>query len=438
MKTPKNECKNTSIQDDLKAYIDNELPAVRRWFVSLHLSRCAHCRQEMVEMENITNNVKASSDEPALSSTLKDKILSSAPATPPAPIEPMSPAAQPRFNFAPYGRQLAAVACVLVLFVGASMLTTGKKVQTVFNAANTALNTSTGYEDSYSYSPPAASPDAEPLTPSEIQRQMDTASSGQQLDQLATQRGNYQSKTRIAGGANTESLPSSLRKVHKEARITVEVKQIEDATNETIALVKSVGGYIANNTLSTGADNTKTATIEARIPVGNFETVLGQVGKQGEVRAKHVVGEDVTQQYSDAQQETNVITSELGVREAQLSDALKRAEQKKKPGQVPWQQRAEVRELRVRSAQARARLALLKKISDLGNISIELQEKVKVPGEGGFVDNVSVTGQEAMQTFLVAARVPVNCIMWVLAYSPLWLPLLIGARFLFGKAQRSA
>jgi prepilin-type processing-associated H-X9-DG protein len=235
-----------------------------------------------------------------------------------------------------------------------------------------------------------------------------------------------------SGDSDASNLPSSLRRVHQEARIAVAVADLEEKSNSVISLVKSSGGFIANNTLVTGADGLQSATLTVRVPVRRFETVLAEIGKLGDVKAKNITGEDVTEQFSDAQQADIVIGSELTVKESILKAALLKAEKAEKEGKpfaTNWQLRTEVRRLRIEAAQARARLDLLKKISDLANIEVELREKSRKETEGGFAQQLGDTSRTAMESFLLAARLPIMLLIWVLAYTPLWLPVLLIYRY---------
>ena len=227
-------------------------------------------------------------------------------------------------------------------------------------------------------------------------------------------------------------LPSTLRRVHKEARIGVGVARVEDSSEAVEAMVKSAGGFVLSNALTTGGNGLKSANLSLRVPVGQFETVLSRIAKLGTVRSKNVAGEDITERFSDADQAERVLNSELSVKESMLQAALQRekeAQKKKDSYRVSWQQRADVRQLRIQAAQARARLELLKKVSELSNIEVELNEKPAPPQAAGFTEELGRTSREAFASFAIAVRVPINILIWILAYAPLWLPLILIYRF---------
>jgi hypothetical protein len=303
----------------------------------------------------------------------------------------------------------------------------GKKVQTVFNVANNALTIEGDSSESteyYSREPSAGAPSTSAASPNTLRKQLRSAQDNQV-------------KSSLAAGATPE-LPSSLRRVHKEARIGVAVEDAEAASESVVTLVRGAGGFIAGNTLTSGVRSSKTAALELRVPVARFETILGQIGKLGEVTSKNVSGEDITAQVSDANQSARILSNDLSIREAQIR-ARQQKSTTKKPFVLSWDQRAELRNLRIQAAQARARLELLKKTSELSNISVQLLENALQPGQGGFVENISDTGAAATQSFLLAARLPIQLLIWILAYSPLWLPALLAWRYYLKKEkQRTA
>lgn len=219
--------------------------------------------------------------------------------------------------------------------------------------------------------------------------------------------------------------------------MTVAVDDIETQSDSVEQLVRGAGGYVVSNNLSTGSDNRKTATLDLRAPVGKFETIIGEFSHLGDVRAKNITGQDITEQYSDSQQAKNVLSSDLAIRDAQLKAALAKAEKEakrhKQAPEDPWQLRAEVRRLRIEAAQVRARLEIFRKLSDLSQIVIELQEKQPAPDKGVFGKEMRETGQAATDTFLAAVRLPLKFVLWAFAYSPLWLPVVLFYRWLFPR-----
>lgn len=103
-----NDC--SLLRDDLKAYLDGELPCLRRWAVRRHLSRCESCRREAQAIEQIGRRLRAVPTE-EFPAALRARILANLPDAPPAPA-PSRPAA-PRWRPQPMVTWGAAAALLL-------------------------------------------------------------------------------------------------------------------------------------------------------------------------------------------------------------------------------------------------------------------------------------------------------------------------------------
>src|SRR5258705_7823414 len=64
--------------EELKAFVDGELPILRRAAVRAHVSHCPACREEVKVMEQMSNELKAG-DIAALPADLRDRLISAAP-----------------------------------------------------------------------------------------------------------------------------------------------------------------------------------------------------------------------------------------------------------------------------------------------------------------------------------------------------------------------
>lgn len=115
-----------SWQDDLKAFVDGELPLVRRVTLQRHLSGCAACRAEMEAMQRIGQSLRqaegadatASVLDPALRSRILAAMQDAAAASSGAPDEAAADirlrSSRPAFRFAP---ATAFALAALALFV---------------------------------------------------------------------------------------------------------------------------------------------------------------------------------------------------------------------------------------------------------------------------------------------------------------------------------
>src|SRR5258708_26573976 len=76
--------------EELKAFVDGELPILRRAAIRAHVSHCPACREEVKVMEQMSNELKAG-DIAALPADLRDRLISVAPEGAAADSEPETP-----------------------------------------------------------------------------------------------------------------------------------------------------------------------------------------------------------------------------------------------------------------------------------------------------------------------------------------------------------
>jgi hypothetical protein len=214
------------------------------------------------------------------------------------------------------------------------------------------------------------------------------------------------------------------RQVHREASITVEVDNPEGRSDQVEEFVKEVGGYVASNEVSTGDDNLKTASLTVKVPVQQFDETLRKIAKLGNVKAKNVNGEDITEQTSDKQQAVRQLTTDIHDTQDKLKQRLSRS--------AAEEYRQDLRDMKIQIAQEQARLEMLRKMAALSTITVELHEKSKPAPPiktGGFLDDLKETGHDAISSFMQAARLPVITLIWLLAYSPVLLLLAVTYRY---------
>ncbi len=229
------------------------------------------------------------------------------------------------------------------------------------------------------------------------------------------------------GGLAVNGLADLDRRVHREASIGVEVKDPEAKGDYIADVVRSVGGFVASNTLDTGEDSRKTANLIIKVPVAQFDAVLGKIAQLGEVKSKNVTGEDITEKVSDTDQTQNVLAEEVRTAQARLTKLGKRAS---------WDDAETARDLKIQLAQARARLVLLKKMAELSTITVTLAEKPKVvaPASAGFWSGMSDTTRSALNSLLGAISTLLTGFIWILIYAPIWAPLFLGGRWLYRRS----
>ena len=439
----------TFYQNDLKAYTDGELPSLRRFLVRRHLTHCASCREEITIMSQLTEDLRATEPDAALSPGLRERLLEPTPAQVPTLPQREGEEAEPGAGKSPrlpasggplrskevgsFRRlpawTLAALA-VVVWFVFYPAFTKVRE-----NARRESAPTVTAseqqtkvYKPTPLKLPPQVTAGASPASDDNGAVAMPTSALPPPPKPTITVRlSDREAVPPLDHSANADTLsingdPDSLRQVHKEAGIGVQVPNPEATGDKLNDMVKETGGYVAANNLSTGNDGLKSGELIVKVPEAQFETFLAAVAKLGTVQSKNVTGQDITDKTSDANQEQSVREGDLEKSEARLKALGSKAK---------WEDQENTRDLRIQLAQTRARLKLLKRMAALGTITVDLSQTPKnaAPVTNGFLGTLQTTTHDALQSLVGSFAALIALVIWLLAYSPIWVPLLLVGRY---------
>lgn len=394
---------------DLKAYLDHELTPLRRWSVFRHLVSCDACRAEAKEMTQITEELtrdEAEALDPAAKITMVETLRGAYGAPRPAAPE------RRRMTLleATVAMAIVAVIAAVIFPVFARVREKARNVSAASIEKERRLEEQQAEYDRQAQSSDSAAPSSAPALSSPF----------------TTQR------ARSAPTASFGNVPdddeSTGRQVHKSATITVQVADPEAGGDKIEDAVKSAGGFVTNSSLNTDPDGVKTAQMTVKVPLPQFEGTLAQIAKLGSVTAKNVTGEDITEKVSDADQKQEVLQQDMDQAQEQL---------KKKGAKASWDLQEDARDLRIQLAQARARLKLLKSLSELSEIDITLSQPTKAapPVQTGFLSDLGNSGRGALESALGCLSTLIGIVFSILAYAPLWIPAWLIGRLIWRRYQ---
>ena len=457
----------------LLVWRDGELSPWRSATLSRHIQGCAHCQQEIDIMNQITHELREDeAQSKPMSSELRERIIAalpdqaaSAPAASPAstctPSSPASPPAgihriKPRARWLERGALAGAGALAMLV----AMSIWGPQAPTAFHGVPDTLAASQSDRASGGPSNTFSSGDSAGIAGSvagsagavfqnqtqRFQRNEDSVSAAGSVTINGNGNGNVlyaDGRIRGAGGALAQG-----RQVHKDARIGVGVADAEESAAAVESLAKSVGGFVATTEVSTGSNGLRSASLSVRVPVKKFEDVMLQVAQMGKLLSKRVSGEDITARLSDEAKRRQVLAAELRAQESVLKAALaredaarRRAEAAGREGsnfEVPWEERARVRNLRIKATQSKAQLETLRQAAEMSDIEVELRERRAAPGQASFAQEMRQTTGIATSSFAVALRAPFTTLIWILAFAPLWVPAILLYRFAIKRLNAEA
>lgn len=92
---------------------------------------------------------------------------------------------------------------------------------------------------------------------------------------------------------------SQQRMVIRTASITLEVKDPEAALGMVGQMASAKEGFIVTSSTHAYSADTKSASLQLRVPATHFEQLLGELRGMGELQAENVQGQDVTAEFVD-------------------------------------------------------------------------------------------------------------------------------------------
>lgn len=111
------------------------------------------------------------------------------------------------------------------------------------------------------------------------------------------------------------------KKIIKDGRLGLQVDNLESAKQKIDSLVKSAGGYYANENLK-NSDNQSGYELVIRIPVVNFERFVGSAEKgSSKILYKEIQARDVTEEFVDLESRLNSKRNSL----ARYNEIMKKA-----------------------------------------------------------------------------------------------------------------
>jgi len=97
------------------------------------------------------------------------------------------------------------------------------------------------------------------------------------------------------------AVTTTLRKLIKNAALTLRVPQITPASERIRAKATELGGFVSNSRFDVNSDHNETASVEAKVPAEKLDLFLQEIEPLGKVLSKSETGEDVTEQFIDSE-----------------------------------------------------------------------------------------------------------------------------------------
>jgi hypothetical protein len=207
----------------------------------------------------------------------------------------------------------------------------------------------------------------------------------------------------------------------RHGQASVEVKHVDDAVTKARQTAAQFGGFVAATSLRSGKDEQRAATLELRVPTGQFDALVASLSAFGRVESVSATVQDVGEEYVDitaraanARRLEARLVEMLGTRTGKLSEVLT-VEQ-------------ELTRVREEIERYEGRLKWLERRTALSSLELSLHEPLPLldrePGRGPIAE-----------AFAEAWTRAVRVLAWCIASLGVLLPLgvLIGAGVLVAR-----
>ena len=111
------------------------------------------------------------------------------------------------------------------------------------------------------------------------------------------------------------------RKLIKNAAMTVSVVSVQEAWTKVRKMTEEAGGFVSSSSTDGADEESRSATLQVKVPAERLDAVMESVGALGRVRSRSEQAEDVTAQYLDMEARLRNLQRE----EVRLLDLLQKA-----------------------------------------------------------------------------------------------------------------
>lgn len=234
-----------------------------------------------------------------------------------------------------------------------------------------------------------------------------------------------------AGGtASQPQQPAAQRLVIKNANLSLLVEDVAGAEARVRARANELGGYVVSVQTS-GSDEYLSSVITFRVPADRFEEALAGVeGLARKVLSRGVSGDDVTEEFVDLESQLR----NLDATRTRLLDLMTRATRVEDALQV----NQALTDVQGQIEQIQGRMKYLRTSAAFSTITADLQP---VPPPPSIIDSEGWqplrVAQEALAGLVDFGQGLLSVAIVFLVWSPVWLPLLLLARWAWRRSARS-
>jgi hypothetical protein len=224
--------------------------------------------------------------------------------------------------------------------------------------------------------------------------------------------------------------PAGQRLVIKNATVTIQVESVTDAEASLRQRAEQLGGYVVS-VQTYGSDADMTTTVTFRVPADRFEEALSGVeGLARKVLSRSVSGDDVTEEFVDLESRLR----NLEATRTRLLDLLDRATRVEDALQV----NQALTDVQGEIEQIQGRMKYLRDSAAFSTITADIRP---VPAAPSIIEPDSWqplrVAQEALAGLVDFGQALLSLGIVILVWTPVWLPLLLLARWAWRRGSRA-
>jgi hypothetical protein len=219
-----------------------------------------------------------------------------------------------------------------------------------------------------------------------------------------------------------DALTVNDRVQEKYAHQGVLVKDVSDYLKEVKAFITSIGGTVLSSSQQTTNGMTY-GSLLTKVPVDSFDKVTTEVAlKASKIVDESINAQDVTGQAVSLEDRLDELKKNILAKETELGAAKTDAEKKRLQYELDSYQR------QLKSMEA-TRTKFDERVQ-FATVSITASDTMKFfdpSAQGSFWDEI----KDAVRSLGGSSAVLARLAVWVLVYAVIWLPLLVGGRFIW-------
>ncbi len=423
------------VRENLKAFMDGQLPADQARQVQDALSRDAGLRREFDEMGRISSTLREATVSPPVAGM--DKTLTA--------LATRRPVARPHFfRFLPaIGIAAACVAALVVIGRSGPQSVSYEDETPMPLVKRTALPT-----------PAAAAATTAGIAPKSQRQVAGESHFAQDKDVTPDEESNRpgggpskglfarsnprfstsQGVTMDSSAAATGTPGLHVQDIVKTGELTLMVTAAKEAVDRASTIAKSTGGFVESSNVSGEEKSDVIGSLTIRIPVTSFDSAMNRLRGLGKVSHESTNGQDVTSQIVDTDARLKVMRTE----EQAYVDILAKAKHVDDVLSVRDRLDSVRQDIESMAAQSKS----LKNQAAMSTINVTFTQKgpkgPAISSVSGHDDWLGGTWTVAWSGLAAAGRKLTEALIYLVVFCPVWIPLVLLANYLTRRVRQLA